>query len=123
VAAGASAIDLERGLDRALRVAVEGLREVSRPVATARQRAQVATVSAHNDAAIGRMVAEAVDWVGPDGVITVEESNTTQTLLEVVEGLQFDRGFLSPYITTAEKMQAEWFLVLGGTGPNSGRAQ
>jgi chaperonin GroEL len=108
VAAGASAIDLKRGLDRALRVAVEGLREVSRPVATARERAQVATVSAHNDAAIGKMVAEAVDRVGPDGVITVEESNTTQTLLEVVEGLQFDRGFLSPYfITNAEKMQAE----------------
>ncbi len=116
VAAGASAIDLKRGLDRGLRAAVAALREVSRPVATSRERAQVATVSAHNDAAIGRLVAEAVDKVGPDGVITVEESNTTQTLLEVVEGLQFDRGFLSPYfITNGEKMQAELedpFLLL-----------
>jgi chaperonin GroEL len=116
VAAGASAIDLKRGLDRAGRVAVEAIRAISRPVATTRERMQVATVSAHNDATIGKLVAEAVEKVGPEGVITVEEAKTTDTTLEVVEGLQFDRGFMSPYfVTDAEKMRAAleepWVLL------------
>lgn len=105
--AGASAIDLKRGLDRGLKVAVESLRTLSRPVQTRLEKAQVATISAHNDPAIGELVAEAMEKVGGEGVITVEESKTTETVLEVVEGMQIDRGYISPYfITNAEKMEA-----------------
>lgn len=108
VAAGASGIDLKRGLDRGLKVAVEQLRSLSQPVKDHRQRMQVATVSAHNDETIGSMVADAVDRVGQEGVITVEEAKTTETLLEVVEGMQFDRGYISPYfITNTQNMTAE----------------
>jgi chaperonin GroEL len=107
VVAGASAIDLKRGLDRATKAAVEALRSLSRPVETRKEKAQVATISAHNDEAIGDLVADAMEKVGNEGVITVEESKTTETVLDVVEGMQFDRGFLSPYfITNAEKMEA-----------------
>ncbi|HEY9383422.1 MAG TPA: chaperonin GroEL [Gemmatimonadales bacterium] len=116
VTAGASAIDLKRGLDRGLRVVVEAIRTLSRPVTTERERTQVATVSAHNDPVIGKLVADAVGRVGAEGVTTVEEAKGTETALEVVEGMQFDRGFLSPYfITDPEKMEAvledPWLLL------------
>lgn len=107
VTAGASAIDIKRGLDRALKAAVEALRGLSRPVLAQKERAQVATISAHNDPGIGELVAAAMEKVGGEGVITVEESKTTETVLDVVEGLQFDRGYISPYfITDPEKMEA-----------------
>src|SRR5512138_2683842 len=107
VAAGASAIDLKRGLDRGAKVTIDTLKALSRPVSTRREKAQVATISAHNDPAIGEMVADAMEKVGNDGVITVEESKTTETVLEVVEGMQFDRGFISPYfVTNPDKMEA-----------------
>jgi len=100
VAAGASAIDLKRGLDRALRAAVAAIKALSRPVESRKERAQVATISAHNDPAIGDLVAGAVERVGRDGVITVEEAKGTETTLDVVDGMQFDRGYLSPYFVT-----------------------
>jgi chaperonin GroEL len=107
VAAGASAIDIKRGLDRGAKSAIEALKALSRPVTTRKEKAQVAAISAHNDEAIGELVAAAMEKVGGEGVITVEESKTTETVLDVVEGMQFDRGFLSPYfITNAEKMEA-----------------
>jgi chaperonin GroEL len=102
VVAGASAIDLKRGLDRAARVAIEALRAMSRPVKTKAEKAQVATLSAHNDPLIGAMVADAIEKVGGDGVISVEESKTTETTLDVVDGMKFDRGF----VTDAERMEA-----------------
>jgi chaperonin GroEL len=106
VVAGASAVDLKRGLDRGTRATVEKLRELSRPVKSRLEKAQVAAISAHNDAAIGELIADAMEKVGDEGVITLEESKTTETQLEVVEGLQFDRGYLSPYfVTDAEKME------------------
>jgi chaperonin GroEL len=107
VVAGASAIDLKRGLDRGARVAVEALKAMSRPVTERKEKSQIATISAHNDLAIGDLVAEAMEKVGNEGVITVEESKTTETTLDVVEGMQFDRGYISPYfINNAEKMEA-----------------
>jgi chaperonin GroEL len=100
VVAGASAIDIRRGLDMGLKAGTEALKKLSRPVKTRVEKAQVATIAAHNDPAIGDLVAEAMDKVGDDGAITVEDSRTTETVLEVVEGMQFNRGYISPYFVT-----------------------
>jgi chaperonin GroEL len=106
VAAGASAVDLKRGLDRGLIAAVKGLKGLSRPVSSRKEKAQIAAISAHNDLGIGELVADAYEKVGAEGVITVEESKTTESALEVVEGMQFDRGYISPYfVTDTEKME------------------
>ncbi|WP_372877980.1 chaperonin GroEL [Pseudomonas sp.] len=108
VVAGASAIDIKRGLDRGLQVVIGSLRAQSKPVRTRKEKAQVATISAHNDGTIGELVADALEKVGSEGVISVEESKTTETVVEVVEGMRFDRGYVSPYfITDTDKMQVE----------------
>jgi chaperonin GroEL len=101
VAAGSSAIDLKRGLDRAVTAAVEALRAIARPVTSTREKEQVASISAHGNMEIGRLVASAIDRVGSEGIVTVEEARGTETSLEIVEGMQFDRGFLSPYFVTS----------------------
>ena len=107
VAAGASAIDIKHGLDRGLQIAVTALREISRPVKSTLEKEQVATISAHNDSSIGKLVAEAIEKVGSDGVVSVEEAKGTETTIEMVEGMQFDRGYLSPYfITDPQRMEA-----------------
>lgn len=106
IAAGASAVELKRGLEQGVRAAVAGLKSLSRPVSSRREKVQIATVSAHNDPSIGELIADAFEKVGPDGVITVEEAKTTESALEIVEGMQFDRGYLSPYfVTDPDKMQ------------------
>ncbi|MCX7912988.1 MAG: chaperonin GroEL [Thermodesulfovibrionales bacterium] len=106
VTAGANAIDVKRGIDKAVEVVVEELKKMSKPVADKKEIAQVGTISANNDASIGELIAEAMDKVGKDGVITVEEAKSMATTLEIVEGMQFDRGYISPYfITDPERMQ------------------
>ncbi len=106
VTAGANAIDIKRGVDKAVEVVVEELKKMSKPVAEKKEIAQVGTISANNDPSIGELIAEAMEKVGKDGVITVEEAKSMATTLEIVEGMQFDRGYISPYfITDPERMQ------------------
>jgi len=107
-AAGMNPMDLKRGIDRAVEAVVKEIEKRSRKVSTNDEIAQVGTVSANNDREIGRMIAEAMQKVGNEGVITVEEAKSLETELDVVEGMQFDRGYVSPYfVTNAEKMLAE----------------
>jgi chaperonin GroEL len=108
VAAGMNPMDLKRGIDRAVQVLIEELEKNSKKITSNDEVAQVATISANGDAEIGRFLADAMKKVGNDGVITVEEAKSLQTELEVVEGMQFDRGYISPYfVTNAEKMRGE----------------
>lgn len=108
VAAGANPMDLKRGIDKAVVAIVSELKANSKIISTSKEIAQVGTISANNDEEIGKMIADAMEKVGKDGVITVEEAKGTETEVRTVEGMQFDRGYLSPYFTTnTEKMEAE----------------
>jgi chaperonin GroEL len=106
VTAGHGPMDIKRGIEQAVDVVVEELRKLSSPVKGKTEIAQVGTISANNDSTIGDLIAEAMEKVGKDGVITVEEGKTAETSLDVVEGMQFDRGYISPYfVTNAERME------------------
>ncbi len=108
VAAGMNPMDLKRGIDKAVTAVVEELKKRTKKITTPAETAQVGTISANGETEIGKMIAEAMQKVGNEGVITVEEAKGIQTELDVVEGMQFDRGYVSPYfITNAEKMIAE----------------
>ncbi|MFA5512013.1 MAG: chaperonin GroEL [Candidatus Kapaibacterium sp.] len=108
VTAGANPMDLKRGIDLAVTAITDGLKDISREVEGKKEIAQVGTISANNDSTIGELIAEAMEKVGKDGVITVEEAKGTDTSMETVEGMQFDRGYLSPYfITDADSMEAK----------------
>ena len=104
--AGANPMAIKRGIDTAVAEVVEALRKLSKPIKDKKEIAQVATIAANNDSEIGNQIAEAMEKVGKDGVITVEEAKGIDTTLEVVEGMQFDQGYLSPYfVTDAERME------------------
>lgn len=106
VSAGANSMDLKRGIDKAVEAVVEELKKISKPVVDKKEIAQVGTISANNDPSIGELIAEAMDKVGKDGVITVEEAKGMATTLDIVEGMQFDRGYISPYfITDPERLE------------------
>jgi len=108
VAAGANPMDLKRGIDKAVIAVVENLKKQSKNIKGSQEITQIATISSNNDAEIGKMIATAMDKVGKDGVITVEEAKGTETEVKTVEGMQFDRGYLSPYfVTNTEKMEAD----------------
>lgn len=107
VSAGANPMDIKRGIEKAVAVIIEELKKLSKPTQDKKEIAQVGTISANNDSTIGDLIAEAMDKVGKDGVITVEEAKSMTTSLDVVEGMQFDRGYLSPYfVTDPERMEA-----------------
>ncbi len=106
LSAGANAMQLKRGIDKAVEAVVEELKKMSKPCQGKKEVAQIGTISANNDSTIGDLIAEAMEKVGKDGVITVEEAKSMSTSLEVVEGMQFDRGYISPYfVTDSERME------------------
>ncbi|WP_447973002.1 chaperonin GroEL [Nitrospira sp. Kam-Ns4a] len=116
ITAGGNPMEIKRGIDRAVDVVVQELKKLSKPCQTKKEISQIGTISANNDTTIGELIAEAMEKVGKDGVITVEEAKSMSTSLDVVEGMQFDRGYISPYfVTNAERMEAsleEPFLLI-----------